>query len=296
MTENVYIERFLSELESRRYSLRSIRTYRYPLRRFLLFLADNGGIPLQEVTPELIEKYRLSLVRSGFTGESLNTYLGALKKFFAYLEDAGIIFANPAENVKTPKVKRGIKDVPTPDEMKKFISVINITTHTGIRDRAMVETAYCCALRLNEMLKLTVFNIDFDNKTLRILGKGGKERILPLGKEAVKWLRKYVGKTRNELAEDANCEALWISKNGKGMNERTYQNMLREYAEKAELSGKVTAHSLRRACATHMLKNGAHPVAVQHLLGHADLSTLGRYLNLSLNDLRKAHEKSTLGR
>jgi integrase/recombinase XerD len=183
--------------------------------------------------------------------------------------------------------------------MERLLSVINITTHIGIRDRAMVETAYCCALRLNEMLKLTIFNTDFDNRTLRVPGKGKKERILPLGKQAVKWLKEYMIKARPHLAEHAentNCDLLWLSDEGKAVSERSYQNMLRCHAEKANLSGKVTGHSMRRACATHMLKNGAHPVAVQHLLGHADLHTLRRYLNLTLDDLRKAHAKSKLGR
>ena len=296
MTENAYIEKFLKEMENRKYSSRSIATFRYPLRRFILFLADNGNLSFPDVTPEVLEKYRLSLVRSNFTGESINTYIGTLKRFFAYLENDGVIFSNPAENLKTPKVKRGIKDVPSPEEMEKLLSGINITTSLGIRDRAMIETAYGCALRMNEMLKLTIFNPDFDNRTLRVLGKGKKERILPLGTQAVKWLKEYMTKIRPRLTESTNCDILWLTKQGRPMIEITYQKMLHSHAEKAELAGKVSGHTMRRACATHMLKNGAHPVAVQHLLGHADLSTLGRYLNLSLDDLRKAHGKSKVGR
>ncbi len=175
MEENAYIEKFLSELENRKYSSRSVSTYRYPLRRFVLFLAENGGLSLQDVTPELLEKYRLSLVRSDFTGESLNTYLGTLRKFFAYLEEAGIIFANPAGKLKTPKVKRGIKDVPTPEELERLLSGINITTHKGIRDRAMIETAYCALLGVNEDAENHHIQVGLsDNRTLRVHGKGEK--------------------------------------------------------------------------------------------------------------------------
>lgn len=296
MSENAYIEKFLTEMINRKYSTRSIATFRYPLRRFFLFLADNDNLSCQDVTPEILEKYRLSLIRSDFTGQSINTYIGALKKFFAYLEDQGLIFYNPAENLKTPKVKKGIKDVPSPEEMESLLGGINITTHIGIRDRAMIETAYCCALRLNEMLKLTIFNPDFDNKTLRVFGKGKKERVLPLGNEAVKWLKEYMVKVRPKLAKNTRCNVLWITKQGNPLVGIIYQKMLRHHAENAGLIGKVTGHTMRRACATHMLKNGAHPVSVQHLLGHADLSTLGRYLNLSLDDLRKVHAKSKVGR
>ena len=296
MAENAYIDEFLKRMVDRKYSSRSIATFRYPLRKFFSFLAVSETPELPEVTPEVLEKYRLSLVRSNFTGESINTYIGTLKKFFAWLEDEGIIFSNPAENLKTPKVKQGIRDVPGPEEMERLLSVINITTHTGIRDRAMIETAYGCALRMNEMLKLTIFNPDFDNRTLRVFGKGKKERILPLGNQAVKWLKEYMIKARPRLAESTNCDFLWLTKQGRPMIEITYQKMLHHHAEKAELAGKVSGHTMRRACATHMLKNGAHPVAVQHLLGHADLTTLGRYLNLSLDDLRKAHAQSKVGK
>lgn len=300
--KNAYIEKFLKKLAENKYSSKTVNTYRYPLNRFVSFLAENGitdrdGLPsFQDVTPEILEKYRLSLIKNDFSGESIVTYLQSVRKIFSYLEEEGLIFANPAENFKNPRAKQTIKEVPTIEEMERLLGGINITTSIGIRDRAMIETAYCCALRLNEMLKLTIFNIDFDNKTIRLVGKGGKERILPLGVQAVKWLKEYMTKARPKLAKDADTDTLWLSREGKPLIEVTYQKMLHYHAEKAGLAGRVTGHTMRRACATHMLKNGAHPVAIQHMLGHGTLQHLSRYLNLSLNDLQKAHEKSTLGR
>jgi len=302
MAENTYIKKFLKKMAENKYSSKTISTYRYPLNKFVLFLAENAitdknGLPsFQDVTPELLEKYRLNLIQSDFSGESIVTYLQSVRKIFAYLEDEGLIFANPAENFKNPRAKRTIKEVPTIEEMERLLNGINITTSIGIRDRAMIETAYCCALRLNEMLKLTIFNTDFDHKTLRLIGKGGKERILPLGVQSVKWLKEYMTKARPKLAKSTNCDVLWLSREGKPLIEITYQKMLHNHAEKAGLTGKVTGHTMRRACATHMLKNGAHPVAIQHMLGHGSLQHLSKYLNLTLNDLQKAHEKSTLGR
>lgn len=302
MTENAYIRKFLKKMAENKYSFKTINTYRYPLKKFLLFLDANGmtdedGEALfQEVTLETLEKYRLNLIRSDFSGESILTYLQSVRRFFAFMEEEGFIFANPAEKFKNPRAKPKIKDVPGVEEMEKLLSGINITTHTGIRDRAMIEVAYCCALRVNEIVRLTIFNADFGNKTLRIVGKGGKERILPLGVQAVKWLKEYMTKARVKLARDASCEALWLKENGRPMTGISYQKMLRRHAGNAGLAGRVTGHTMRRACATHMLKNGAHPVAVQHMLGHASLEHLSRYLSISLDDLRKAHEKSVLGR
>ena len=300
--KNAHIEKFLKRMVENKYSSKTINTYRYPLNRFVLFLAENGitdkdGLPsFQDVTLEILERYRLNLMKSDLADESTVTYLRSVRNFFSYLEDESVIFANPAVNLKYPKFESTIKEVPTIEEMEKLLGGINITTSIGIRDRAMIETAYCCALRMNEMLKLTIFNADFDNQTLRVIGKGRKERILPLGVQAVKWLKEYMIKARPKLAKDAKNDTLWLSRYGKPLQEITYQKMLHHHAENAGLSGKITGHTMRRACATHMLKNGAHPVAIQHLLGHGTLKHLRSYLNLSLKDLQKAHEKSTVGR
>lgn len=296
MSKNVYIENFLQEMANRKYSCKTLQTYKVSLKKFFEFLSESGNIALQEVTPEFLEKYRLSLVRSKFTGQSLNTYIGTLRKFFGYLEDDGIIFCNPAERLRTPKIKRGILDVPSIEEIERLIDSVNVKTPTGIRDRAIIEIAYCCALRLNEMLQLTTKSYNIRNRTLVVLGKGRKERALPLGKQALKWLKIYISEVRPDLAGETDTDALWLTLQGKPMIGITYQKMLHSYAVNAGLAGKVTGHTMRRACATHMLRNGAHPVAVQHLLGHADLSTLGQYLDLSIDDLRKMHEKSNPGR
>lgn len=302
MAKNTYIEKFLTRMAENKYSFRTIQTYRYPLGRFSSFLVENSvtgedGLPsFQDVTLETLEKYRLSLIRSDFSSESIVTYLQSVRKFFSFLEEEGTIFANPAVSFKNPRGKRTIKDVPTVDEIERLLGGINITTSIGIRDRAMIETAYCCALRLNEMLKLTILNVDLDNRTLRVFGKGRKERILPLGTQAAKWLKAYLTRARPDLAVDVDVDTLWLSREGRPLIEITYQKMLHHHAEQAGLAGRVTGHTLRRACATHMLRNGAHPVAIQHLLGHGTLQHLSSYLNLTLADLRKAHEKSTVGR
>lgn len=295
MAKNTYIEKFLKRMSENRYSSKTVKTYRYSLNRFSLFLAANGDLSFQDVSLETLEKYRLSLIKSDFSGESIVSYLQSARKLFAFLEEEGYIFSNPAEHFKNPRAKRTIKDVPSIKDMEKLLAGINITTAIGIRDRAMIETAYCCALRMNEMLKLTIFNLNFDNKTIRIIGKGNKERILPLGNQAVKWLKEYISKARKKLGNDAKCDFLWLSREGKALIEITYQKMLHYHAEQSGLAGRITGHSMRRACATHMLQNGAHPVAIQHMLGHGTLQHLSSYLNLSLNDLRKAHAKSTVG-
>jgi len=295
LDKNVYIEKFLENMAENKYSSKSINTYRYPLRRFSSFLDENGELSFQDVTSEILNKYRLDLVRT-LVPESVNTYIRSIKRLFAFLEQEGLVFFNPAEGFINPAVKRGLKPVPSEEEMNSFLSAINTTTVIGIRDRAMIEIAYCCALRMNEMLKLTIFTADFTNRTIRIIGKGNKERVLPLGKQAEKWLKEYMIKARPQLCRDPSCESLWVTREGRPIIEVTYQKILQTHALNAGLEGKVTGHTMRRACATHMLKNGAHPVAIQHMLGHGSLKHLSSYLNLTVSDLRKAHKKTVLGR
>ena len=296
MLKNAYIEKFLENMVENKYSSKSISTYRYSLKKFTSFLDENENLTLQDVTLELLEEYRLYLKRVGLTPESITSYLQSVRRLFAFLESNGIIFSNPADGFINPAGKRGLKEVPTVEEMELLLSGINITTSIGIRDRAMIELAYCCALRMNEILKLTIFSADFDNKTIRLICKGNRERVLPMGTQSQKWLREYMTKSRPKLCKDSTSEVLWLSREGKPLIEITYQKMLQTHAQNVGLRGKITGHTMRRACATHMLKNGAHPVAIQHMLGHGCLKHLSQYLKLSITDLQKAHAKTTLGR
>lgn len=297
MAENTYIRDFLENMRSRKYSDKSVLTYKYPMTDFFSFLDARGLNKLQEVTLSDLEKYRLRIIEKGFKPGSVRVYLKAVRKFFEYLEDRSLIFINPARELATPRLEKRLPEVPPVEEMEKLISVIDISSVLGIRDRAMIETAYSCGLRLNELTSLAIFSLDLPDSTLRVLGKGRRERIIPLTVPAVRWLEKYISESRPALLRNnINDNALWISKYTTKMTDIAVQKTIQLYAEKAQLKGRITIHSIRRACATHMLKNGAHPVQVQMLLGHASLSTLSRYLRLSIDELRDSHRKSKLGR
>ena len=295
MELSLYLEQFLESLKSQNYSPKTINTYRYPLGKFLSFLAENNIQTLPEVTENDLKKYQHSLRQNNFTEETINTYIGGVRKFFKFLENEGVIFSNPATILKTPSIKTPIRDVPSEEDIKRFNQQIDTSNSLGIRNRALIETAYCCGLRCNELLSLTLLSVDLKNKVLRVFGKGQKERVIPLGKHAITWLKKYISTGRLELTDDPNNYALWISRNGAQMQSVTYQNMLHLYSEKAQLKKRISGHTLRRACATHMLLNGAHPVTIQHLLGHRDLNTLHRNLKININALIDTHKNSILG-
>ena len=294
--KNAYIEKFLKGMENRNYSVKSISSYEESLKRFDCFLELNGISSVQDVTFDLLEKFRASSLEDGLSAGTVALLTRVVKNFFGYLESEGIVFDNPARNLKAPSVEKKMGYVPSEKDMIKLLSRPNPVTLTGIRDRAILEVAYSTGIRLEELVTLKLSRVDLKNRVLRIFGKGGKERIVPLTGKAREWLEKYIAGARRELLKDnIDEERLWIDRRGKAMTDNAIQGMLVRYSKEAGIR-RISPHSVRRACATHMLRNGAHPVQIQMLLGHADLSTLSRYVNITLEDMRKTHAKSKPGR
>lgn len=296
MDGEMQVRRFLKSLELKRYSGRSVSTYRYPLMRLLRHLESHGGRRLKNVTPDLMVGYRLSLVDAGFSSESVVTYISAAKRFFAFLEETGVVFRSPVAGMRNPRCRKRIADVPSEKDIAMLLDSVSGKSPASLRDRAMIETAYGCGLRLAETVGLDVKCADLEDGTLRVFGKGSAERMLPLGKRAMEAIGKYLEDGRPRLEMPGAGGALWLGTGGKRMSAQVWQKTLHSRCVAAGLGGKITCHSLRRACATHMLRNGAGPVEIQHMLGHADLKTLGHYLNLTLNDLRKTHSESAVGK
>jgi integrase/recombinase XerD len=196
-----------------------------------------------------------------------------------------------------PKRTKGILQVPTEAEMKRLLAQPNVLRPIGLRDRALFEVAYGCGLRRGELERLTIFDPDLQQGTLRVLGKGRKERIVPLGSQAVHWLRKYLKHSRRKLLKGkVDLEALWISTQARALGGFAIRQQLYVYVKKAKIETPMNLHSLRKACVTHMLAHGAHPVQIQMLLGHADLRHLSQYLNVTITDLKQAHKRTRPGK
>ncbi len=312
------IEDYLKALKRRRYSPKTIETYRYPLTLFASFFhsrASEAGPPesprsgtkaeaassfsrLQDVTGDDLAAWRRDLIERGLADASLEVFLRAVRNLFNWMEAEGMLFDNPAAAFKTPKYERKLLPVPSEAELRRLLAQPAVTTPVGIRDRAVMEVGYCCALRREELARLTLRDPDFLQRLLRVLGKGSRERMLPLGDEAFAWLKRYVEDARPALlGRNANAlDALWISADGKSLGGAGISVMLKQYGRRAKLSVNITPHSLRRACATHMLQRGAHPVQIQMLLGHATMRHLAQYLRLTITDIKKMHAQSRPGK
>ena len=293
---DVLLGEFLQGMKSRNYSRTTIKTYTGPLKKFILFLAERQVVRVQDVTAADLEKYRLLLVERNYSDPTRELYLRCVRDFFRHLEKTQRIFINPAEDIVIHRPGRKLQPVPTEEEVSRLLAQPDVTTPEGIRDRAYLETFYSTGVRLEELTGLRLYDPLVKQGRLRVFGKGRKERVVPLGRQACFWLRKYVKDVRPQLQKNPDEPALWLGvRGGRPLHRFQIQHDIKRYAEQAGTATHITAHSLRRACATHMLRNGAHPVQIQMLLGHATLHNLSQYLRVTITDMTKMHRRSKPG-
>ncbi len=283
---------YLEGLRVRRYSERSIQTYGDAIRDMIVAV---GKADPREIRRRDLERYRLSLVDRMFKPSSVSVYFRATRLFFRYLEERQLIFENPAAGHPPIRSARTLQPVPTEEEMRILLAQPDVSTPVGLRDRAILETMYSAGIRRQETLDLKVGSVDLERGVVRVMGKGQRERMAPLGPAAVEWLVRYLAEARPALAETSSGVALWLGKNGKPLSGAGLQDMLRAYRKVPDIVTLIGLHSIRRACATHMLRRGASPVTIQMLLGHADMKHLSQYLRLTISDLQRAHAASRVG-
>lgn len=288
-----FVTGYLATFTARGCSPATVRVRGDALKPFLAFLAQAGVERFQDVAAGHLEAYRQELARRKLAGTSVYDALRGIKAFFAYLEAVQAVFVNPAQSLMLPKYQRRLMPVPTEQAVKELLLRPDVTTATGKRDRAMIEVAYSTGARLGELLRMNLLSVDRTGRVIRVVGKGRKERVLPLGKTALAWLETYLGEARPALSKRNPEEAaLWVCRGGRRLQAVSAQLMIRTYSRAAGHQPALTPHALRRACATHMLRRGAHPVQLQMLLGHASLSTLSQYLRVTITDLQKAYDQS----
>lgn len=287
---------FVAAMELRRYSTASIRSYLNALKSFFRFPEAAVAEGLQDITTDTLERYRLSLVKKNFSWYTRDLYLRTVRRFFDFLEKTGRIFLNPASDLTAGKMERPRQYIPTEEEMMTFLAAPDDITPVGIRDRAVLELTYSCGMRLEELAELDIHAPDFKNGVIRVLGKGAKERALPMGRHALFRLQRYFPAVRDRLLQGRKDEeGLWIGRAGRRLQKPAVGAIFAANSKKAGI-GTVYPHAVRRACATHMLANGAHPEMIRQLLGHADMSTLSRYLEVSVNEMKESHGRSGAGK
>jgi integrase/recombinase XerD len=290
------LERYANHLQERSFKPKSVQGARVALRRFCAFAVRTERLRIVDVSSLDLERYRLSL--SGLSVSTQQFYLVHLRQFFRWLEHSHQLFLNPAVKLCLPKRPKLLAPVPTEDQVRRLLGVPNLAHPAGLRDRAWLEVAYSTGARLIEMTRMTVADVDLHYNSLRLFGKGDKERLVPLGKQAHLWLRRYLDEVRPALLEGKALAALWLSSwGGRPLSYVAMYRQLRTYAKQTGIpKALVSPHSLRRACVTHMLHRGASPFLLKELLGHSRVATLSHYLRQNFADLKRAHRQSSPGR
>ncbi len=283
------IEAYEGELVSRHVSPHTLRAYRHDLEQLSRWAAGAGIPDPTAVSYRSLRGFAAMLAQRGLEHATISRELAAVRGFYEHLTRRGEVAANPADLLPSPRPASRLPRVLDRDDMRRLLDSVPTATPLDARDRAMLELAYCCGLRCSELVGLDRDAIDFESETVRVRGKGGSERVVPLGEPAQRALRGYLERARPALADGRGERALLLSKRGRRLSPSDVTRRLRKRVQMAAIGGRVSPHALRHSFATHMLEGGADLRAIQELLGHESLSTTQIYTRVEPSRLRAAY-------
>ena len=285
------IENFIYFLEVERgVSNNTVSSYRKDLEKFADFLGKSGK-DVSVVTREDIVSFMMGLKDNGLNASSISRNLAALKTFWKFLVAEQVVKDNVAAIVETPRTWKNIPDVLNREEVDRLLETPPNKGWMGIRDRAILELMYATGLRVSEVTELGMASVNLEAGFVRCLGKGGKERIVPLGRVAEKAITRYMEKSRKKISSGSLDNHLFLSRLGKKISRQSLWKMIRKYTALAGIKKHITPHTLRHSFATHLLEGGAELRGVQEMLGHADISTTQIYTHVNKDKLRKVHKE-----
>lgn len=280
-----------SDLRRRGAAERTRRAYRSDLEQFARW-ATAAGIDPRTSGPRELRRYAASLSERGIAPSSVARKLAALRALFRALREHGEVHQNPAELVGSPRRPRSLPRVLRPDELAQLLDGIPARTALELRDRALLEVAYGCGLRAEELVRLDLASVGFDAEELRVEGKGGKTRVVPAGEPALQAVTRYLERGRPALLDEPGEQALFLSKSGRRLSTSDVRRRLAVRVRAVALQGGVSPHALRHSFATHLLDGGADLRAIQELLGHSSISTTQIYTRVESARLLSAYRRS----
>lgn len=282
-----YIEKFIRYLEiEKNYSGHTVLNYKIDLADFRKFI---GETDLEKIDYLALRKYLAFLKEKNLASKTISRRLSCLRSFFKFLTREGYLKNNPIAILASPKTEKHLPSCMSEEEVRRLIESAypkGVFDERGLRDRAILETFYSTGMRISELRGLNIQDIDFISNIVKVMGKGKKERIVPIGDMALGAISKYLEKRKREST------ALFLNKNGKGLSVRGIRGVVDKYIRLAGLKQGVSVHTLRHSFATHLLNRGLDLRTVQELLGHANLSTTQIYTHLSTDKLKSVYDKA----
>ncbi len=285
------IEAFLNYLSVERgLSRNTITSYQEDLNYYMNYLESKGIDTLSRTTRNDITNFMLSQKDKGLAANSVARRLAAIKAFYRFLVREKILKTDPSSLIDSPKLWKKIPDALSINEVTKLLEQPDIRQQLGVRDKAVLEALYATGMRVSEAVNLKTDNVNVDVGFLRCIGKGNKERVIPLGKKAIRSVQRYLEVSRPKLLKGKTSEYLFLSRFGKRISRQSLWKIIKRYARQAGIKKPIRPHILRHSFATHLLERGADLRSVQEMLGHSNISTTQIYTHINKDRLKTIHK------
>lgn len=290
---NGYLDPFLDYLTVERgLAINTLLSYRHDLEQFFEYCRRQKIAGDSLLIQSTISFYLLGLRRSGRAPATVSRHLASIRAFCRFLLHEGVVEHDPTGNFDAPRLKQHLPHVLTPEEIEILLNQPNTGKRAGIRDRAMLELLYASGLRVSELVGLDVEHVNLEHGFVRCIGKGDKERIIPIGSMAINCVSEYLNRSRAKLTKGKPVRALFVNTHGRRLTRQGFWKILKKYASSTQIDKVITPHMIRHSFATHLLENGAGLRSVQEMLGHADISTTQIYTHLTNANLKETYKKT----
>jgi integrase/recombinase XerD len=271
-------------------STNTLAAYRADLTALARWLAESG-ITIVKTTRADLQGFIAYRVHAGARPRSTARQLSSFRRFFRYLVREGLATEDPTAQIAMPKIGRSLPKSLTEEEVESLLSAPVVNDPLGHRDRTMLELLYATGLRVSELVNLRTAHVNLNQGVIRILGKANRERLIPLGEEAVRWITDFTRGARAEILLERQTDYLFPTRRGDRMTRQAFWHIIKRYARKAGVAKELSPHTLRHAFATHLLNHGADLRVVQMLLGHSDLSTTQIYTHVARERMKELHSQ-----